>query len=169
MDELRKLYESLALANVKTLVNSGNVVFTGGGKGLRKKLEDAINKTFGFHSHVVLRTTAELRETVARNPWTNRKDIEPNKLLVWFLADKPSAEAIEEARKIRSDTEEMIAGERELFVYFRAGMARPKINFTQIERVLKVPGTGRNWNTVTKLLEIAESIETTGSSRKTRS
>ena len=48
---------------------------------------------------------------------------------------------------------------QELTIYFPNGMARPKLSIVQIERTLKIPGTGRNWNSVTKLLELAERME----------
>jgi uncharacterized protein (DUF1697 family) len=48
---------------------------------------------------------------------------------------------------------------RELYIYFPIGMARPKLSWAVIEKTLKVPGTGRNWNSATKLLEMAERLE----------
>jgi uncharacterized protein (DUF1697 family) len=48
---------------------------------------------------------------------------------------------------------------RELYIYFPIGMARPKLSWAVLEKTLKVPGTGRNWNSVTKLLEMAERLE----------
>jgi uncharacterized protein (DUF1697 family) len=48
---------------------------------------------------------------------------------------------------------------RELYIYFPNGMARPKLSISAIERILKTPSTGRNWNSVKKVLEIAERLE----------
>ena len=172
MDELRKVYDSLGLKNIQTLLQSGNVVFTTtkADPRLAKRIEDAIEKTFGFHSDIVLRTTAELRDVIARNPFAKRPGIEPSKLLVWFLAGDPGSDAREKVLQIKTDPEELRIADRELYIFYTNGMARPKIPMALIERTLKTVGTGRNWNTVRKLLEIAESIEAaSGSSRKTPS
>ncbi|HUZ04840.1 MAG TPA: hypothetical protein VMU62_05745, partial [Acidobacteriaceae bacterium] len=87
------------------------------------------------------------------------KGIEPNKILLIFLASALSTETITAARAIPCDPEEMHIYERELYIYFPNGMARPKLSMSAVERVLKTSWTGRNWNTVTKLLEMAERLE----------
>jgi uncharacterized protein (DUF1697 family) len=172
MDALRTLYESLKLGDAKTYLQSGNVVFKAGAQalaGLPKRIEDAIEGNFGFRPSVIHRTAAELRDAIARNPFAARPGIEPSKLWVTFLAGDPSSEAREKVLAMKTDPEELRMDGRELFIYFPNGMARPKIPMAQIERALKLPTTSRNWNTVRKLLEIADAIEAAGSSRKTQS
>src|SRR5437870_4010669 len=96
MDALRALYDSLKLRDPQSYVQSGNVVFRTGERDmarLAKRIEDAIERTFEFRPRVILRTTAELRETIARNPFAKRDEIHPGKLLVMFLASQPSPEA----------------------------------------------------------------------------
>jgi uncharacterized protein (DUF1697 family) len=88
MEELRALYESLKLRGAQSYVQSGNVIFRSDGKDLAalgRRIEGAIEKKFGFRPPVILRTTAELREAIAKNPFAKRRDIEPSKLLVTFL------------------------------------------------------------------------------------
>jgi uncharacterized protein (DUF1697 family) len=162
MAELKALYESLGLRNVQTYINSGNVLFTTAGRDverLRKKIEDAIESRYGFRSHVILRTPAEMRDAIARNPFASRPDVEPGRLAVSFLAGDPSGEAVEKVRAIKTEPEELRILGRELYVYFPNGMARPKLSMAVVERTLKTPGTSRNWNTVRKLLEMAERLE----------
>ncbi len=162
MEALRVLYASLGLLDVQTYVQSGNVVFRSKEKNLislAKKIEAAIEREFGFRPDVILRTSAELRDAMARNPFADRKDMEPSKLLVVFLAKKLSAETMAAARAIQSEPEEMHVHERQLYIYFPNGMARPKLSMSTVERVIKTSWTGRNWNTVTKLLEMAERLE----------
>jgi uncharacterized protein (DUF1697 family) len=60
---------------------------------------------------------------------------------------------------VKADPEELRMEGRELYIYFPNGMARPKLSIAAIERILKTPSTGRNWNSVRKLLEIAEGLE----------
>ncbi|HEY3937412.1 MAG TPA: DUF1697 domain-containing protein [Bryobacteraceae bacterium] len=162
MDALRTLYESLELEDPTTFLQSGNVIFKTRERNLvrlAKKIEDGIERTFGFHSDIILRTTEEVREAVAKNPFVRQAKDEPSKLLVTFLVSEPSAEARASVLKIKCEPEELRIGGRELYIYFPDGMARPKLSIPVIERVLKTSGTGRNWNTVMKLLETAETLE----------
>ena len=164
MDALRTLCESSGLTGVQTYVQSGNVVFHTKERNLiklAKRIEDGIEKQFGFRPAVVLRTTAELRQVVARNPFGKRKGIEPAKLLVDFLAIEPDQHAGEELEKIKADPEELHLDGRELYIYFPNGMGRSKLPWARIDRAVKTSGTGRNWNTVTKLFEMAEKMEGT--------
>jgi len=163
MDDLRALYESLALDSVTTYVQSGNVVFTTRERDLERvaaRIEKGIEQTFGFHSDVIVRTAAEMEQVVAGNPFAGRAGIEPAKLVVTFLAGDPGDAARQLARGISTDPEEMYIGGRELYVYFPNGQGRSKFPAAAIDRILKVTGTARNWNSVTKLLEIAAGLET---------
>ncbi|MGH9682623.1 MAG: DUF1697 domain-containing protein [Candidatus Acidiferrales bacterium] len=162
MDALRALYEFLGLRNPQTYVQSGNVVFGTEERDLvllAKRIQNGIERTFGFRPEVILRSSSELRDVIARNPFAKRRGIDPSKLLVSFLAGDPGPEARDKVLKIKTDPEELRIGGRELYVYFPNGMARPKLSWPAIERALKTPGTGRNWNSVTKLLEIAEKLK----------
>lgn len=162
MDALRALYLSLGLRDPQTYIQSGNVIFRTGARDfalLGRKIENAIESSFGFHSHVILRTPADLRATIASSPFASRRGIEPGKLLVTFLAEAPGKDARDAVLRLKADPEELHIIGRELYVYFPNGMARPKLSWALIDKTLKVPGTGRNWNTVTKLLEMAENLE----------
>jgi uncharacterized protein (DUF1697 family) len=123
------------------------------------RIEDAIERSFGFRPAVIVRTTSELRAAIARNPFASRRGIDPNKLLVTFLAGDPSAEGRDKVLEIKADPEELFIDGREVYIYFPNGMARPKLSWSAIGKMLGTSGTGRNWNSVTKLLEIAEKLE----------
>jgi uncharacterized protein (DUF1697 family) len=162
MDALRALYESLGLRDPQTYVQSGNVVFRTKGRdliALAKRIENAIERKFGFRPAVIVRTTSELRDVIARNPFAKRRGIDPSRFLVTFLANDPGAEARDQALKIKTDPEELRIDGREFYMYFPNGIARPKVSWVTIEKKLKTSGTGRNWNSVIKLLEIAEKLE----------
>ena len=165
MEDLRTLCASLKLQDAQTYVQSGNVVFRTRETDLpllARRLEDAIERTFGFRSDVILRTGAELKDVIARNPFAGREGIEPNKLLVTFLAADPGDEARAKVRAIRTNAEELWIDGRELYIYYRDGMGRSRLTLTVIDRALKTSGTGRNWNSVTRLLELAEKLEKPG-------
>ena len=163
MDALRNLYESLGFQGAQTYLQSGNVVFRIRERDhskLAKRIEDAIEKSFGFRPLVVPRTTAELGEVISRNPFATRRGIDPKKLAVAFLKEIPSPECLQNALKIKTAPEELRIDGREAYIYFPNGMARPKMSWPAIERALKATRTGRNWNTVTKLFELAQALET---------
>jgi uncharacterized protein (DUF1697 family) len=162
MDALRSLYESLGLRDAQTHVNSGNVIFRTAERDLvrlSKHIQKGIEQSFGFQSDVIVRTVPELREVIARNPFSKRRGIEPSRLLVTFLATDPGPEAREKILTIEAAPEELRIEGRELYIYYPNGMARPKLSWPMIEKILQTSGTGRNWNTVTKLLQIAEKLE----------
>jgi uncharacterized protein (DUF1697 family) len=162
MEDLRGLCKSLKLRDACTYVQSGNLIFRSEERDLAllaKRLQDAIERKFRFRPEAVLRTAAEMRDAVGRNPFAKRRGIEPNKLLVMFLANDPESEAREKAAQLNTAPEELRMDRRELYIYYPNGMARPKVSWASIERILKTSGTGRNWNSVTKMLEMAEQLE----------
>ncbi len=162
MDALRGLYKSLGLRDVQTYVQSGTVIFRAEERELPllpKRIEDAIERSFGFRTDVIVRTSSELRDAIARNPFAGRRGIDPSKFLVTFLARDPDPAARDKVLKIKADPEELRIDGREIYIYFANGLARPKLSWLAIAKMLKSPGTGRNWNTVTRMLEIAERLE----------
>ena len=161
MDALRALYESIDCRDAQTHIQSGNVIFKTKERNLgrlTKRIEDAIEETFGFHSNVIVRTRDELSDVIARNPFAKRAGIEPGKLLVTFLAAVPTADALDKLRGIEADPEELRIDGRELYIYFPNGAGRSKLPWASVEKILKVAGTARNWNTVVKMLEIADTL-----------
>ena len=162
MDALRALLESMKLKSPKTYVQSGNVVFLSGEKnlaGLAKKIQDGIEKKFGFRPDVVLRTADDVRQAVAKNPFSKRKDIDAAKLLICFLSAEPSRAARENLQKFDARGEELHFRGNELFIYFKNGIGQTKLSWAGVDKAIGCSSTGRNWNTVTKLLEMAESLE----------
>ena len=109
---------------------------------------------------MILRTSAEVKKVIAANPFAGRKDVEPGKLLITFLAAEPEAEASQALAKFKDYREELHLKGRELYIYFPDGAGRSKLPWAQVEKFLKVPGTARNWNSVTKMLEMAEEMKT---------
>jgi uncharacterized protein (DUF1697 family) len=162
MDELRAVYESLKLQDPKTYVQSGNVLFKTkelNEAKLSSRIQVGIEKKFGFRPDVILRTADELRRAVTKNPFSARKNIDPSKLLVSFLTTAPRSEACEKLRALDTAPEELWIDGREIFIYYPNGLARPKFQWTKADKILNVVGTGRNWNSVTKMLAMAEEME----------
>ena len=110
MDALRGLYASLKLRNAQTYVQSGNVIFRTNERDLvqlAKRIENAIERHFGFRPNVILRTSAEMRAVIAKNPFANRRSLDPRKLLVTFLAHDPGKEAREKLLGMKTNPEEL--------------------------------------------------------------
>lgn len=162
MDALQALCVSLKFKTPQTFIQSGNVIFCADEKDmakLAKRIEDALEKKFGFRPAVVLRTLADLQDVIAKNPFAKRKGIEPGRLLVNFLADDPGKEARKQAQAIATGQEEIHLIGREAYIYFPDGQGRSRLPWAKIERALGTSGTGRNWNSITKMLAMAAAME----------
>jgi uncharacterized protein (DUF1697 family) len=161
MDALRALYESLKLKSPQTYVQSGNVIFLSDEKNLLRlsqRIQGAIERNFGFRPDVVLRTSSELRHVIARNPFASRHGIDPSKLLVAFLASDPSPSARDALAKIDTRGEELHAHGSELYIHFPKGIGQTKLSWPTIEKTLQTSYTSRNWYTVNKLFQLANSL-----------
>lgn len=161
MDALRALYVSLGFQNPQTYVQSGNVVFASKSADLTRiarQIESGIEKSFGCHSDVILRTTLEMRSVLENSPFRKRKDLDPSKLLVTFLAAGVGSESRKAVEALECAPEELHCCTRELYIYFPNGMGRSRLSWPKLEKLLQTTYTGRNWNTVGKLLEMAESM-----------
>jgi uncharacterized protein (DUF1697 family) len=162
MDALRSMYQSLKLEDPRTYVQSGNIIFRTKEKiasKLAKKIQTAMEAEFGFRPEVVLRTTDELRKAITASPFAKRKDVEPGKLLVTFLGGDAPAEAPAMLANLKGYPEEVHLVGRELYIYFPDGAGKSKLPWSRVEKLVGVTGTARNWNSVNKMLEIAEEME----------
>lgn len=162
MDSLRAVYESLKLEEPRTYLQSGNVIFRTKEKNtvaLAKKISNAFENKFGFHSEVILRSVEELRKAIAASPFAGRSDMDPGKLLVTFLDGDPSPDAHATLRSLKGHPEELHLLGRELYIYFPDGAGKSKLPWSSVAKMLKTTGTARNWNSVTQMLVIAEELE----------
>ncbi len=162
MEELRALYVSLKLLDAQTYVQSGNVIFRTEERdldALTKRVRGGIERKFSCSPDVICRTAAEMRDVTERNPFAKRRGIEPSKLLVTFLASDPGAEARADVLRIKTEPDDLRVDGRELYIYFPNGQGRSKLPWVALSKALKTPWTGRNWNSVVKMLEIAEKME----------
>jgi len=162
MDALRAVYESLKLEDPHSYVQSGNVIFRTKEKNspqLAKKIQSAIQKKFGCCPDVILRSADEIRRAIAANPFPDRTKEEPGKVLVTFLAAEPPREAATNLKNLKGFPEELRLEGRELYIYFPNGAGKSKLPWSALDRLVKVTGTARNWNSVMAILEIAEEME----------
>jgi uncharacterized protein (DUF1697 family) len=160
MADLRDLLTSLGIEDPRTYLQSGNVVFKSDERieVLTPKIETAIEETFGFHSDILIRTADELAQMIEEAPFTSEQLTEPKKLLYVFLSGTPDAEAVEALHAAHTGPEIVTVKGAHLYIYYPEGMGRSKLNNTLMERYIKVSTTGRNWNTVTKLKQLAQQV-----------
>jgi uncharacterized protein (DUF1697 family) len=156
MPELRALMEELGHTDVETLVQSGNVVFSSRAKPatLEKQLEEAIEATLGVDPKVVVRTRDELAAAIEANPFKIPKD--PKNLHVTFLAGKPDKAAVDKLGDTDLAPDELAFKGREIYILYPNGMGRSELAKQLGRAKLGVAATDRNWNTVTKLLEMCD-------------
>jgi uncharacterized protein (DUF1697 family) len=162
MADLKTLCGELGYKDARTLLQSGNLVLSAPRAtpaSLAKKLEAALLDRFGKEVRVIVRTPDELRHVVARNPFPAAARDDPGHLLVTFLADAPTAEAAKALAAWKHATEPFKVDGRELFIHYASGVGTSKFTGPTIERLLATPGTARNWNTLNKLIALAQELE----------
>lgn len=165
MESLRELVAGLGFENPRTYIQSGNIVF---GSQMRKApaladaIESATESSFGFRPAVILRSASELRSTVEANPFPQEAQLAPSKLAVLFLREQPAHHDPRALESLGVAGEQLRLIGRDLFVYYPTGMGQSKLTVPKLERTLHGaggvpnPGTTRNWNTVRKLLTMAQ-------------
>jgi len=159
MADLKGMHESLGLKDVIPYIQSGSVVFTSDDadpERLQRQIEDSFEQKFGFHSAVMVRTSAELSDTIDKNPFQNQSGKESKWVVVMFLAAHPDDTAWESLIKSYAGPEELFITGKEMYIYYPSGIGRSKLTNTLIEKKLKTPGTARNWNTVLQLQKLLQ-------------
>jgi uncharacterized protein (DUF1697 family) len=154
MKALKALLEGLGLSDVRTYLQSGNVVFKADKDPTRKALEDAIEGEFGVDVTVLLRTHADLAAVVEGNPFLGA-GADRSRLYVTFLAEAPAPDALADVDTAKFAPDVFQLAGRELYLHFPNGYGRTKLSNDFFERRLRLRATTRNWNTVTKLLELS--------------
>ncbi len=159
MEALKALYESLNFKNVKTYIQSGNVLFESmiaNPAEITKKIEDKIKRSFGFSVPVVLRMPNELHRVIEKNPFLIKRKEDVTKLHVTFLSRIPDSVLVNEIKSAAFKPDEFIISGREIYVFCPGGYGNTKINNSFFEKKLNVSATTRNWKTVNMLSDMAK-------------
>lgn len=153
MKDLAAVFADAGCHEVRTYIQSGNVIFKASPKivdGLRGRLEKKIQTRFGFAVPVILRNAEQLARTIAGNPFLKPGVVE-TALHVYFLADLPAREAGAKLDPNRSAPDAFILSEQEIYLHLPNGMGRSKLTNTYFDSKLSTVCTARNWATVLKL------------------
>ena len=156
MDELKAFLARQGFQDVSTLLASGNIVFRAGRTPpdkLEKTLEADFAKAFGYQSEVFVRTGDEWREIVRRNPFPDEAEADPGRFVLLALKRAPPPAAVKALQDAIVGRETVKAVGRQLYAIYPDGQGRSKLTGALMERKLGTRVTGRNWNTVLKLLD----------------
>ncbi|QWU16774.1 Uncharacterized conserved protein, DUF1697 family [Paenibacillus sophorae] len=126
MQDLKTMLQSLGFQNVKTYIQSGNVVFDGrdtGDEALGEAIEQGIRETFGFEASVVIRTAKELEAAIANNPFELTEAEEFKRLYVSFLAGELTDEALERLRPYEDGEDKLRVVGKEMYILYKTKVA----------------------------------------------
>jgi uncharacterized protein (DUF1697 family) len=157
MPQLRELLAGAGMGDVRTYLQSGNVVVTSDAPPdeLARECEQLIAQELGLDIRVVGRTRDELAEVVARNPLADVA-VNPKRYQVSFLDAELPPKVVEELSALAAESERFVALGRELYAWHPEGVARSKLWNKLAGKGLGANATARNWTTVTALLEMAD-------------
>jgi len=157
MDRLRAICASLAFENARTYLQSGNVVFDA--KGSQSKVEKALEQKLAGETRLPVRvlvlSAADLKRLIAKNPFLKNRNIDRARLHVTFLTESPKPEALKRLAAVDAGSDEFRAAGTEIYLHCPNGYGRSRLSNNQIERLLALTATTRNWNTVNTLAEMA--------------
>lgn len=158
MKDLVRIMEGLGFEDIRTYIQSGNVVF----QSPRLfsaidagEISDAIHAEFEFRPDVMLLEPSDLEAAIEGNPF----EVEDGRFLhFYFLESEPAEPDLDFLESVKVDSEEFSLDGKVFYLHARAGIARSKLA-ENVERRLGVRGTGRNLNTVTRLVAMVRDLE----------
>lgn len=157
MERLRQAYEALGFGDVKTYVQSGNVVFKAPATAcelLAKKIENKVLQQFGIAACVIVKTRKEVNRVIKDNPLVKEKGIDTSKLHVTFLAQPADQGALKLLDSIVTAPVLLRSSSQAIYLYCPDGYGGSKLTNNLLEKVLSCGATTRNWKTVNKLYEM---------------
>jgi uncharacterized protein (DUF1697 family) len=165
MADLRQAVAALGCTSVRTLLNSGNVVFrtpTLPGAEVERRLEAGCGPSLGVPVEFIVRDLPGLEAAIAANPFVRFAGDDPGHLLLVFLKSAPSATVGAAFADGLAGPEEARVRGAVAYVTYPAGIGTSKLTLPRIEAALGTRGTGRNWNTVHRLASVARELAVDG-------
>jgi uncharacterized protein (DUF1697 family) len=158
MADLRELADGLGMQDVRTLLQSGNLVFRSSIRTagrLERMLEEAIDGTLRVRTEVFIRTAADWKAIVAANPFPEDAKRDPGHVVMMALRDVPASGDVAALQRAVVGRETARAHGKQLYIHYPDGIGRSRLTNLVIEKTLGTRGTARNWKTVLKLAELA--------------
>jgi uncharacterized protein (DUF1697 family) len=160
MKDLVSTRENVGCQDVATYIQSGNAVFQSGEKDaslLSEKIGAEIKERHGFEPRVLLLASEEMERAMRSNPFPEAES-EPKTLHLYFLAAPPESTDLDALEGIKGDRERFVLADGVFYLHAPDGLGRSKLA-ANVERLLGVPATARNWRTVSKVMEMAEQLD----------
>ena len=159
MDALKKMFLSFGLKEVKTYIQSGNVIFESAESNsvkLRKSIEKKLGQALGYEVAVILRTQAEMEVLVKLDPFKAFKPNAEEKMYVVLLCEEPQNKPKIPLLSAKEDVEVFQMSKLDALCISRKKNGNFGFPNALIEKEMKVAATTRNWNTIIKILALAQ-------------
>lgn len=161
MKELKALLEELGLQDVRTYIQSGNIVFNHTAieeQSLTAQIETKLKDHYGFDVPTLIRTQAELAECIEQNPFLSDNEPDLKQLYTTFLSAEPDQSRVDSLSAMQYGADEFRIMGRTIYLYCRGGYGNTALTNLLFEQKLKVPATTRNWRTINELKRMAENL-----------
>ena len=158
MTELQQLFTELGFDDVTTYIQSGNVVFQTNLEEpdkIEQQIINSIKQTFGYVVQVIVLTKKSLETIYAANPFLQEPTNDITKLHVTLLSNKPNENDIIPLKTLSKNEDTFIILDKTIYLYCPNGYGKTLLNNNLFERKLKISATTRNWNTISKLVELS--------------
>lgn len=160
MDALKQLFITLCCQNVKSYIQSGNVVFQSKSTetdSLERAIRSSIKDDYGYDVFVFVLNKKKLLDLFYSNPFCNKVGIDISKLHLTLLQNLPKLKDIESVELFNKESHDEfeILG-NSIYLYCPNGYGKTKLNTIFFEKKLRTSATTRNWKTISKLVEICQ-------------
>jgi len=160
MRELRALCEELGWQDVRSYIQSGNLVFRSSSPRslLEQTLEKAIEEHFGYSISVLVRSARAWSGLLKSNPFLKESEMEPNRVMLLLSKKAPERTAVRELTPYANNGERLRRIKSALWIHYPNGAGKSKLTPSVLARCMGSPVTARNWRTALKLEEMARSF-----------
>ena len=156
---LAALFIKSGFKDAETYIQSGNVIFSNTEnlpvQKIALKIEEEINREFGYTIPALIRTAEDLREIISANPFSGEINFDPARLAVILLYEDPTNQQLEKVRDVQYPPDKFKIIGREIFIYCPNGFGKTKLYTNFFEKKMKVIGTARNWKTINTTFQVA--------------
>jgi uncharacterized protein (DUF1697 family) len=155
MIDLKAMFESLSFKNVKTYIQSGNIIFDYDATDTMKltnKIQEKISETFGFLVKTIIRSAEDFRNIANNNPFIKEPNIDLDKLYVTLMLEEPEQNTVLILDMKKEENEDFLIISKEIYLYCPNGYGETKLNNAMFEKKLNVSSTTRNWKTINNIL-----------------
>lgn len=160
MDDLQKLFEKMGFTNVKTYIQSGNIIFKSKNNttsDIKQLIEKNIKIKFGFDVETILKTLKELKNIIDGLPYKLDDLKEKERIYITLLSQNLDKGKTRIQMKSSDGIDDYSAIKSEIYILCRGGYGKTKFSNSYFEKNLGIPATTRNWETINKVYNLAES------------